>query len=157
MDDAIIRQHLVELLQGGSAHTTLDDALKSLPQNLRGAKTDLIPYSVWELVEHMRIAQWDIVEFSRNSSHVSPDWPEGYWPSESAPKNENIWNASLDAIQRDLQDMSDLIRDPKSDLFKPFPYGTGQTLMREAMLLADHNSYHLGQIVLIRKLLGAWR
>ncbi len=157
MEDKIIRQHLIELLQGGSAHTSLDKALKHLSLDLIGSKTGNLPYSIWELVEHIRISQWDIVEFSRNPNHISPDWPDEYWPSESIPESANVWNASIEAIQIDLQDMIEMVQDPQNNLFRPFSHGDGQTLMREAMLLADHNAYHLGQIILIRKLLGAWK
>ncbi len=157
MDDKIIRQHLIELLQGGSAHTSLDEALKNLPPDVRDSKTGAIPYSIWELAEHIRISQWDIVEFSRNPNHTSPDWPDEYWPSESSPESDNVWNASIEAIHIDLQDMVEMVLDPQNNLLKPFSHGNGQTLMREALLLADHNAYHLGQIILIRKLLGNWK
>ena len=124
---------------------------------MRGAKTKNIPYSIWELVEHIRIAQWDIVEFSRNPNHISPDWPDEYWPAKNSPESDNVWNASIEAIHIDLQDMIEMVLDPQNNLLKPFLHGNGQTLLREAMLLADHNAYHLGQIILIRKILGDWK
>ena len=115
------------------------------------------PHSAWQLLEHLRLAQSDILEFSRDPRHVSPKWPEGYWPQDPAPPNEKAWDESLAAFRRDNQALRDLVADPKSDLYTPFPWGKGQTLLREALLAADHNSYHLGQLVLVRRLLGAWK
>lgn len=108
------------------------------------------------LLEHIRIAQWDILEFSRNPKHVSPKWPEGYWPGEDAPPSATAWNASIKKCQRDVKVMEDLVRNPKTDLFAKIPWGDGQTILREALLIADHNAYHVAQLVDLRRLLGAW-
>lgn len=156
MNDASLRRHLLELLRGGSAHMGFDAAVKDLPPELRGAKPDGQPHTPWRLVEHLRIAQWDILEFSRGPEHVSPPWPEGYWPATDGPTGDGDWEASVDAFRRDLEAMCDLVTDPASDLFAVFPWGDGQTLLREAMLVADHNAYHLGQLVTLRSLLGDW-
>jgi hypothetical protein len=115
-----------------------------------------VPYSPWQLVEHLRIAQWDILEFSRNPSHVSPKWPEGYWPAEETPPEDGSWERSLAGFRADLEAFRRLVEDPAIDLFAPIPGGTGQTVLREAMLIADHNAYHVGQLVLIRRLLKSW-
>ena len=109
------------------------------------------------LLEHLRLAQWDILEFSRNSKHVSPEWPEGYWPKTEAPPNSAAWNRSIEEFRKDLRAMEDLVANPKTDLFARIPWGDGQTILREALLLADHNAYHLGQFVDLRRLLGAWK
>jgi hypothetical protein len=133
-----------------------DKAVAGLPAKLRGAKPAGVPHTPWRLVEHMRRAQWDILEFSRNPRHVSPEFREGYWPKGDAPPSSKAWDASIKAFRKDLKAMVDLVDDPKTDLFARIPHGEGQTILREALLVADHNAYHLGQLVVIRRLLGAW-
>jgi uncharacterized damage-inducible protein DinB len=155
-ENRILRDHLLELLRSGSAHLDFDKAIEDLPADLRGVRPEGSPHSVWELVEHLRITQWDILEFSRNPSHASPDWPEGYWPKTPAPPDAAAWEETVAAFRRDLQAMQDLVDNPKTDLYAKLPWGTGQTILREAMLVADHNAYHLGQIVVVRQMLGAW-
>jgi DinB family protein len=154
--DRILRDHLLELLRCGSAHLDFDKAIEGLPPHLRGVRPQGSPHSVWELLEHLRIAQWDILEFSRNPDHTSPPWPEGYWPESPAPPDDAAWERSEEAFRRELQEMMDLVSNPGTDLYARIPWGDGQTLLREALLVADHNAYHLGQIVLVRRLLGAW-
>lgn len=152
----IIRRQLVELLGGEGAHVTFDDAIKGLPPKLRGAKPPGQPHTPWRLLEHMRIAQWDILEFSRNAGYPSPKWPEEYWPATDAPPKSVDWNNSVRRFRADLKAMQQLVADPTVDLFAPIPHGQGQTLLREAVLVIDHNAYHLGQLVMLRRLLGAW-
>jgi uncharacterized damage-inducible protein DinB len=154
--DQPLRDHLLELLRGGHAHLRLDKAIADLPPELRGARAPGLPHTIWQLLEHLRIAQWDILEFSRDEKHVSPEWPAGYWPQTEAPADNAAWEKSLESFQRDLQAMQDLVADPKTDLFAKLPWGDGQTVLREALMLADHNAYHLGQIVSVRQALGAW-
>jgi len=156
-DDKVLRQHLVELLQGRGAHSDFEEATRGLPAELRGARTRELPFTPWRLLEHIRIAQWDILEFSRDGAHASPKWPEGYWPAEDGPPDAAAWEASVASFRRDLKAMQDLVRNPATNLVAHIPHGTGQTILREAMLVADHNSYHLGQFILLRRLLGAWR
>jgi hypothetical protein len=151
-----LRKHLVELLAGGSAHAKFGDVIKSLPSKLRGAKPAQFPHSPWMLLEHLRLAQWDILEFSRNAKYVSPKWPEGYWPKQEAPPNAAAWNKSVQEFQRDLKAMQSLVTNPKTVLFAKIPWGDGQTILREALLVADHNAYHLAQLVDVRRILGAW-
>jgi len=151
-----LRQHLLDLLRGGNAHLNIEEALAGLPPNLRGERPAGLPYSPWRLLEHMRLAQWDILEFSRNPKHVSPEFPAGYWPETDAPPDDKAWQQSIRQFRDDLKAMQALIEDPAADLFAPIPHGEGQTLLREVLLLADHNSYHLGQFVTVRRLLGAW-
>jgi len=155
--DQSLRKHLLYLLAGGGAHANFEDVVKALPPKLRGAKPANYPHSPWMLLEHMRIAQWDILEFSRNSKHASPSWPEGYWPDRDAPSSASAWEKSANNFRADLKAMQDLVADPRTDLFARIPWGDGQTILREALLVADHNSYHLGQLVDVRRLLGAWK
>jgi len=152
-----LRQHLLELLTGGHAHAGFEDAIKGLPPKLRGAKPENFPHTAWMVLEHLHIAQWDIVEFSRNGKHESPKWPEGYWPKTEAPPSGEAWSRSVEQFESDLKAMKDLIKDPKTDLFRKIPWGEGQTILREALLLADHNGYHIAQLVDVRRLLGAWK
>ena len=152
-----LREHVLYLLGEGSAHAGFEAAIAGLPAAMRGRRPKGAAHSPWEILEHMRIAQWDILEFSRNPKHVSPDWPGGYWPATPAPPRANAWLASVRAFRRDLRAMQKLVKDPRSDLFARIPHGDGQTLLREALLVADHNAYHLGELVLVRRLLGAWK
>jgi hypothetical protein len=155
--DAALRQHLLDLLTGGHAHADFDTAIRNIPPRLRGKRPKGAAHSPWEILEHMRIAQWDILEFSRNASHESPEWPGGYWPSAAAPPDENAWEKSARAFRRDLKAMCDLAANPSTDLFGKIPHGDGQTILREALLVADHNAYHLGEMVLVRRLFGTWK
>jgi hypothetical protein len=152
-----VREHVVNLLKARGAHVDFDAAIAGLPPRLRGVRPEGAPYSAWELMEHIRIAQSDILEFSRNPKHVSPKWPEGYWPKKPAPANAAAWNKSVKEVRAGLKAMQALVADSKRDLFAPFPHGDGQTLLREALLVADHNAYHIGQLVLLRRLLGAYQ
>lgn len=153
---ASVRQHVLELLNGGHAHATFEATVKGLPPKLRGAKPANFPHSAWMILEHLRIAQSDILEFSRNKKHQSPRWPEGYWPKTVSPPNEQAWDKSVEQFESDLKAMKDLVKDPKTDLFAKIPWGEGQTILREALLVADHNSYHVAQLVDVRRLLGTW-
>lgn len=154
--DAALRQHLLELLHGGHAHADFDTAVRGLAPALRGKRPRGAEHSPWEILEHLRIAQWDILEFSRDPGHESPDWPSGYWPRTPAPPDTKAWERSVRAFRRDLKAMSDLAANPATDLLARIPHGNGQTVLREALLVADHNAYHLGELVLVRRLLGAW-
>jgi DinB family protein len=156
-NDAALRKHLIELLRSRGAHADFDEAVDWLPEGMRGAKVKEVPFTPWRLLEHLRLAQWDILEFSRNAKHKSPKWPEGYWPEGDAPPDSAAWDASVAAFRQDLGEMEKLVRDSANDLFAPIPHGQGQTLLREALLVADHNSYHVGQLILLRRLLGAWK
>ena len=151
-----LRQQLIELLKGGHAHATIQDALHDFPAELRGKRANGAPYTAWELLEHMRIAQWDILEFSRDPAHKSPKFPEGYWPQQPEPPDEKSWDRSVNAFHQDLHSLCALVADDATTLLARIPHGEGQTVLREALLAADHTSYHLGQLVLLRRLLGAW-
>ncbi len=151
-----LREHLVKLLKGGMAHVTFEKAVKGIPVEARGKRPKGAPHSLWEMLEHMRIAQWDILEFTRDPNHVSPEWPTGYWPNSAAPPDAKAWAKSVRSFQADLDAMCELVANDSTDVFSPIPHGDGQTILREALLVADHNSYHLGEFVLVRRLLGVW-
>jgi hypothetical protein len=155
--EKILRDHLVSLLEGGDAHATFDAAVKDLPVAVRGIRPEGLPHSAWELLDHLRITLWDILEFSRDPKHVSPDWPKGYWPTSPAPPDDKAWDKSVATFQADSKAMIKLITDPSTDLFARIPHGDGQTILREALLVADHNAYHVGQLILVRSQLGAWK
>ena len=154
--DADLRRWLVWLLSGGGAHAKFDEVVKDLPAKLRGKRPSHIPFSAWELLEHMRLAQADILEFSTSSKYREREWPADYWPQAAEPGDDHTWERSLRDFRSDLRRMQDLVADSRTDLQAVIPWGDGQTLLREALLLADHNSYHLGEMVLIRRLLNAW-
>jgi len=155
--DNALREHLLDLLSGGHAHLDFEKATADLPVDLRGAKPLRLSHTPWRLVEHMRIALWDILHFSIDPHHNSPVFPDGYWPQGDAPPDSRAWDQSVAAFHVDLRAMMDLVADPNTDLFTPLPHGQGQTILREALLVADHNAYHLGQLVTVRRLLSAWR
>jgi DinB family protein len=154
--DEVLRQQVAQVIDWNEAHADFHAAVDDFPANLRGRVPDGFPYSAWQLLEHIRLALWDILEFSRNARHKSPKWPEGYWPKTAQPPNDSAWDKSVKAVVEHLEEMRKLVTDPSRDLFAPLPHGTGQTLLREALLVADHNAYHLGQLVLLRRALGAW-
>jgi hypothetical protein len=156
MSDDSLLKHLIELLDGGHAHAAFDAVIKGIPAEKRGVRPRGCPHSPWELLEHMRIAQNDILRFSREPDYVSPAWPEGYWPAAPSPKNEAQWRKSVKSFRDDLAAFQELLGEGRGKLDEPFPWGQGQTLLREALLIADHNAYHLGQLVLVRRLLGNW-
>ena len=151
----ILIDELIKLLQGGSAHVGFKDAIEGLPPDLRNAKPDGLPYSIWQLVEHIRIAQWDMLQFCIDADHQSPKWPDGYWPKETGPQNEQAWNNALQQINTDLQKFIDLLK--QGDIYTKFDHGNGQTILREALQIADHNAYHIAEIIVIRRLLKAWK
>ena len=155
--DAALREHLLYLLRGGGAHVKFEEALRDFPAELFNARGAGVPYTPWQLLEHMRIAQWDILEFSRSAAHVSPEWPEGYWPDKAKEAGPEDWRRSVEAFGADLREMEALVEDPAADLHAAIPHGEGQTLLREALLVADHNAYHLGALVTLRRALEAAR
>jgi len=155
--DRALREHLLYLLRGGGAHIKFDEVVNDFPAGLMNGRAAGVPYTPWRLLEHMRIAQWDILEFSRSAAHVSPPWPEGYWPPEGAEADEAAWRASAEAFRADLGTVEELVADPSVDLYARIPHGDGQTVLREALLVADHNAYHLGALATLRRALEAGR
>jgi hypothetical protein len=157
VEDKNLRKQIVEFLSGRGAHVDWKASFRGIPPKLRGVRPSGFSHSLWELLEHMRIAQWDILEFSRDAKHVSPEWPKGYWPATPAPPNAKAWDKSLKIFARDLAAVQRLVASRKTDIFAKIPHGTGQTILCEALLVADHNAYHLGQVLAIRKILGNWK
>ncbi|MGD0912455.1 MAG: DinB family protein [Terracidiphilus sp.] len=151
--DASLREHLLKLLTAEQAHAGFEAAIKNLPAELRGKRPAGADHSAWELLEHLRIAQEDILDFSRNPKYKALDWPSGYWPATPAPPDEKAWDRSVRAFRKDLKAFCALISDPATDLYARIPHGDGQTILREALLIADHNAYHVGQLVLVKKML----
>ena len=156
MSDQALREHVLHLLKDGGAHLNFEEAIANLPEDLRGANVEGVSHTPWRLLEHLRICQWDILEFSRNPDHVSPDFPDGYWPDGDEPPDSDSWDKSVQAFRADLESMIEFVADPDTDLFLQISHGDGQTILREALLVADHNAYHLGQLVVLRRCLGAW-
>ena len=150
-----LRQHLINLLTKAEAHVDVRSELKDFPVELRGLKPAGAPHTPWQLLEHMRIAQWDILEFSRNAKHSSPKWPDEYWPKVDAPPDSKAWDKSVKQFLADLESVCDMVSDPKYEVAAAIPHGDGQTYLREALLVADHNAYHLGQLVMVRRILEA--
>jgi hypothetical protein len=153
----VLRTELDRLLAGKGAHADFDSAVADFPVKLRGVRPQGSPHSAWEVLEHLRIAQRDMLEFSRNPSHVSPDWPSGYWPQKAEAESTSAWDESVKSFKNDLSAMRKLVSDPESDLFTAFAHGDGQNLLREVLQLADHNAYHVGELIFLRRLLGAWK
>jgi hypothetical protein len=152
-----LREHLLELFEVEHAHPLFDRAVDDLAAPLRGRRADNFPHSVWELVEHIRLAQWDILEYVLDPKHVSPDWPSGYWPQSAAPADDAAWETSIAAVRADHARFVDIIKDQSNDLLAPVAFANNATLLRQILMNADHNAYHIGQIVTVRRLLGAWK
>lgn len=156
-NDQSLRQHLVKLLSGGSAYATFDQIIADFPAGLRGEIPKGMPHSAWMLLEHMRLAQWDILDFSRNPKYKEMKFPDDYWPKGPAPANQAAWEKSIQSFRDDLEAVKAFVIDPNTDLFAKVAWGKGQTILREALLVADHNSHHLGQLIDVRRLLGVWK
>ncbi|RFZ86119.1 DinB family protein [Mucilaginibacter terrenus] len=150
----ILIQELIKMLQGGGAHATLEDALSDIEPQYRGVKPHGLPYSIWQLAEHIRIAQWDMLEFSKDGSHQSPNWPDDYWPKESEPA-DGAWEKTIEQIYADRAKFIELLN--SGDIYAKIPHGDGQSILREALQIADHNAYHTSEIILLRRLLGIWK
>ena len=151
----ILINELIKLLEGGGAHAILKDALDGLPADLRGVKPHNLPYSIWQLAEHIRIAQWDMLEFSKDGNHQSPKWPDDYWPKESCPADDEAWEKTIQQLNNDRDEFIELLK--SGDIYANIPHGDGQSILREALQMADHTSYHTSEIILLRRLLGAWK
>jgi DinB family protein len=157
-DDANLREQLTALLKGGQAHATFSDAVERFPANRVSERPAGIPYSAWQLLEHIRITLHDLLEFATNSNYVELDWPHDYWPKDTGPNKVESWDATVKAIHADLKSFEALIHSPDSNLYATIPWGrNGETLLREVLLAADHTSYHLGELILLRRLLGIWK
>ena len=152
-NDESLRKHVLALLGGRNAHIGFEDFIADFPVEACGRRIEGLPYTAWQVLEHMRIAQWDILEFSRDAAHVSPKFPKGYWPDPDEPGNAELWKNTVERFREDLKQMEELVADHSIDLFAKIPHGKGQTLLREALLIADHNAYHLGALLVISRIL----
>ena len=150
--DESIRKHVLYLLRGGGAHLSFEDFVGSFPPDLCNRKIDGLPYTPWQVLEHMRLAQWDILEFSRDPDHVSPEFPKGYWPNPEEPGTPALWQQTVDEFRNDLKQMEELVEKAATDLYAKIPHGDGQTILREALLIADHNAYHLGSLAVMARI-----
>jgi uncharacterized damage-inducible protein DinB len=156
-EDRALRAQLVEFLRSASAHAELKTVVDDFPEKLRGHKPKGAPHSAWQQLEHIRIALHDLYDFSTNPNYVQAEWPEAYWPKEAAPPDNHAWEKSVRAVKKEIADFEKLIGDPETNLYATIPWGTGQTILREVLLAGQHTSYHLGQIVSLKKELGAWK
>jgi len=154
-NDESIRKHVLSLLRGGNAHISFDNFVADFPVDACGRKIEGLPYTAWQVLEHMRIAQWDILEFSRDASHKTPKFPKGYWPKPDELGNAALWNETVERFREELKQMEELVADPSTDLSAKIPHGSGQTILREALLIADHNAYHLGALLVMSRMLMA--
>lgn len=154
--DDTVRQQLLFLLHGGNAHMTFDEAVADFPLERINQRPANVPYTPWHILEHMRIAQWDILEFIRNPEHVSPNWPEGYWPRPDEEADAGRWQQTLNDFHGDMKALQDLVADPNTDLYAPLPHAPGYTIFREILLVADHNAYHIGEFAILRQVMGTW-
>jgi hypothetical protein len=150
--DDSLRKHVLYLLRGGGAHLSFDDFVNSFPPDLCNRQIEGLPYTPWQVLEHMRIAQWDILEFSRDPNHVSPEFPKGYWPKPNELGTPALWQKTIAEFQKDLSQMEALVEDESTDLYATIPHGDGQTILREALLIADHNAYHLGVLAVMSRI-----
>jgi hypothetical protein len=155
--DRVVREQLLFLLLGGNAHMTFDQAVADFPMERINSLPPNVSYTPWHLLEHIRIAQWDILEFSRDPDHVSPRWPEGYWPPPDEQADEVKWEKTISDIRADLRALQDMVEDSGTDLYVPLRHAPGYTMLREIMLVADHNAYHIGEFAVLRQTMDTWR
>jgi hypothetical protein len=155
-DSSVYREQLLQLLSGRNAHFTFEDAVKAFPMEFINTKPPNVSYTPWHLIEHLRLAQWDILEFVRDPDHVSPKWPEGYWPDPDAEADASDWQQTIDSFNTDLQAMAAIAQDPDIDLQAELPHAPGYTYLREILLVADHNAYHIGEFCILRQIMGTW-
>jgi hypothetical protein len=153
----MLREQLIKLLSWQDAHVNFDDAVANVPEEKQGVRPERLPYSLWQLLEHLRVTQRDILDFCSNPSYTAPKWPDDYWPKSISPPTTEAWQESVDAFRADRASLADLVRDPTLDLYEKIPHGEGQTYLREVLLVADHSAYHVGEFVAVRRLLGTWK
>ena len=155
-DDKALRDELVKYINGSFTHKSIFESAKDFPENLINEKPANVPYTFWQLLEHIRIAQFDMVDFIRNPQYKELEWPKDYWPSSEIKANKMMWEESLSQIKRDLYALENIIKNPSNDLFTPIPHGTGQTIFKEVLQIIDHNAHHIGEFILMRRTLNAW-
>jgi hypothetical protein len=155
-NDQVVREQLLFLLGGGNAHMSFDQAVADFPMEAINSRAPNVDYSPWHLLEHIRIAQWDILEFSRDPRHVSPEWPEGYWPAPQTQADQAKWEGTIASIRHDLQALQEMVEDPSTNLYGDLPHAPGYNILREILLVADHNAYHIGELAILRQVMGLW-
>ncbi len=155
-DDSIVREQLLALLRGGNAHMTFESAVSDFPEEHLNTPPPSVPYTPWHLLEHLRIAQWDILEFIRDPNHKSPNWPEGYWPERDEKADPSKWDETVQAFRRDLQALQEIVEDPQTELYAPIPHAPDYTIFREILVVADHNAYHIGEFAILRQVMSTW-
>jgi hypothetical protein len=154
--DHVVRAQLLALLRGGQAYMPFDQAVADFPLAQINRYPPHVPYTPWQLLEHLRIAQWDILEFIRNPAHISPPWPAGYWPARDAQADARAWARTIAAFQADLRALQAVVADPRTDLYAPLPHAPDYTILREILVVADHNAYHIGEFAILRQVMGTW-
>jgi hypothetical protein len=156
MKDEVVRTQLLSLLRRGNAHMGLDEAVADFPEGQMNSQPPNVPYTPWHLLEHIRITQWDILEFIRNPDHVSPEWPVGYWPARDEKADARRWAETIEQYQADLKALQDIVADPATDLYATMPQGEKYTILREILTVADHTAYHVGEFGILRQVMGTW-
>jgi hypothetical protein len=154
--DDVVREQVLQLLKGGNAHLPLDKLIDEFPPGAFNEPPPNVPYSPWHLLEHIRIAQWDILEFIRNPDHVSPEWPAGYWPPKAERADVARWQETVQALRSDMAELQAIVQDPTTDFYADLPHAEGYTILREMLVVADHNSHHLGEFAILRQVMGTW-
>lgn len=154
--DKVVREQLLALLDGGNAHMTFEQAVEDFPSEHFNSRPINISYTPWHILEHLRIAQWDILEFIRNPDHVSPEWPAGYWPNSEETAGKDQWEETISSLLSDLHALRDIVADPATDLYAQIPHAPGYTIFREIMVVSDHNAYHIGEFAILRQVMGTW-
>ncbi len=154
--DKVARQQLLNLLRGGNAHMSFGQAIADFPEDQINRNPPNVPYTPWQLLEHIRIAQWDILEFIRNPEHVSPSWPTGYWPARDAKAGKSEWQETIKSFEGDLQALQEIVKDPETDLYAPIPHASDYTIFREILVVSDHSAYHIGEFAILRQVMGTW-
>lgn len=154
--DSVVREHLLELLRGGNAHMTFEEAIEEYPQASINTRFPNGTYTPWHLLEHLRRTQWDILDFIRNPNYREGTWPDDYWPAQDQQATEDDWKGTIAAFHADMQALQAIVQDPQTDLYARIPHGTGQTIFREILLVADHNAYHIGEFAIMRQVMGTW-
>ena len=154
--DQVVREQLLALLSGGNAHMPFEQAVAHFPPHLFNTLPPNIPYTPWHILEHLRIAQWDILDFIRNPDYVTPDWPGGYWPEQNATADQKQWDKTISAFLSDAQTLREIVSDPQTDLYAPIPHAPGYNILREILVVSDHNAYHIGEFAILRQVMGSW-
>lgn len=154
--DQVVRQQLLALLNGGNAHMTFEQAVADFPDEHFNTRPLNIPYTPWHILEHLRIAQWDILDFIRNPDYITPEWPKEYWPDSEATAHQEQWDKTINSFLENLQSLRDIVSDPETDLYGPIPHAPDYNIFREMLVVSDHNAYHIGEFAILRQVMSTW-